>query len=240
MENDPSDKISHFATTRWSLIIDAVSEGDEQAASGLAALCEIYWLPLYRYLRRTEKSSQDAEDLVQGFFATLLEKNGLRLADQEQGRFRAFLLGSLKNYAAKQWRKDHQLKRGGFTEHLSIDWESAEEGLKFEPSHQLSPDKLFDRDWALTLLEKVLDDLSAEEGDHFTQWKDYLSIQGDHIPYHDLARESGMTQGAIRVAVHRLRKLYRRRLKMEIARTLTDPAKVDQEFQSLIAALRGE
>lgn len=122
MENNPRAKISNFATTRWSLIIAAASEGDEQTASDLA--------------------------------------------DQEQGRFRAFLLGALKNYVAKQWRKDHQLKRGGFSEHLSIDWQSAEEGLKFEPAHQLSPDKLFDRDWAHTLLEKVLDDLSAEEGDH--------------------------------------------------------------------------
>lgn len=112
MEKAQPRKDSHFVTTRWSLVIDAASEGDTQAASSLAALCEIYWLPLYRYLRRTGKNSQNAEDLVQGFFASLLEKNGLRLADQEQGRFRAFLLGALKNYAAKEWRKDHQLKRG--------------------------------------------------------------------------------------------------------------------------------
>ncbi|MEN8847249.1 MAG: sigma factor [Akkermansiaceae bacterium] len=112
MEKAQPRKDSHCVTTRWSLVIDAASEGDTQAASSLAALCEIYWLPLYRYLRRTGKNSQDAEDLVQGFFASLLEKNGLRLADQEQGRFRAFLLGALKNYAAKEWRKDHQLKRG--------------------------------------------------------------------------------------------------------------------------------
>lgn len=112
MEKAQPRKDSHFVITRWSLVIDAASEGDTQAASGLAALCEIYWLPLYRYLRRTGKNSQDAEDLVQGFFASLLEKNGLRLADQEQGRFRAFLLGALNNYAAKEWRKDHQLKSG--------------------------------------------------------------------------------------------------------------------------------
>ncbi len=241
MEKNQATRISDFATTRWSLVLDAASGGDEQAASaGLAALCEIYWLPLYRYLRRTGRSCPDAEDLVQGFFASLVEKNGLRLADKEQGRLRAFLLGALKNYAAKQWRKDHQLKRGGFTEHLSIDWKSAEDGLQFEPAHQLSPDKLYDRDWAHTLLEKVLDDLSSEEGQQFTQWKEYLSVQGEHIPYHDLARESGMSEGAIRVAVHRLRKLYRRRLKREIGRTLTDTAKVDQEFQALLSALRGD
>ena len=241
MEKNRATRTSDFATTRWSLVIDAASKGDEQTASaGLAALCEIYWLPLYRYLRRTGKSCPDAEDLVQGFFASLIEKNGLRLADQKQGRLRAFLLGALKNYAAKQWRREHQLKRGGFSEHRSIDWKSAEEGLQLDPAHQHSPDKLYDREWAHTLLEKVLDDLSAEEGQQFSRWKDYLSVQGEQIPYHDLANESGMSEGAIRVAVHRLRKLYRRRLKMEIARTLTDAGNVEREFQALLSALRGE
>ncbi len=140
-------------------------------------MCETYWPPLYRYVRRLGRTAQDAEDLTQGFFARLLEKDGLRLADRNRGRFRAFLLGSLKHYMANEWRRDHRLKRGGFATHLSIDWKDAETGLGLEPEDHRSPDKLYDRDWAMALLDKVLDDLAEEEKDlDFARWKPFLGV----------------------------------------------------------------
>ena len=197
-----------FATTRWTLVCEAARGGDTEAVGALEALFGTYWQPLYRYLRRLGRTAQDAEDLVQGFFAHLLCQNGLRLADRDRGRFRAFLLGSLKNYMANDWQREHRLKRGGYATHLSIDWRDAETGLGLEPADRRSPDRLYDRDWAMTLLDKVLDDLAREEKD-FARWKPFLSVRSDGLSYAKIAGDFGMTEGAARVAVHRLRKRYR-------------------------------
>jgi len=175
---------------------------------------------------------------VQGFFAHLLQQNGLRLADRERGRFRAFLLGSLKHYMANDWQREHRLKRGGFAPHLSFDWKHAETGLNLEPEDRRSPDKLYDRDWAMVLLDKVLDELALEEKDSdFALWKPFLSMSSARLPYADIAAEFGMTEGAARVAVHRLRKRYRQRLRDEIGRTLAFDDLVEDEMRSLFAAL---
>ena len=173
---------------------------------------------------------------MQGFFAHLLEHAGLRLVDRSKGRFRAFLLGSLKNYLANEWQREHRQKRGGFATHLSIDWNSAESG--FDPADSRSPDRLYDRDWAVTLLDKVLDDMSREELD-FERWKPFLSMSSDHLPYAEIAEQFDMTEGAARVAVHRLRKRYRHRLREEIGRTLAGDEQVEDEMRALFAALAG-
>ena len=225
-----------FATTRWTLVCDAARGGDTGAVGALGDLFGTYWPPLYRYVRRLGRTAQDAEDAVQGFFAHLLSHDGLRLADRDQGRFRAFLLGSLKNYMANEWRREHRLKRGGFATHLSIDWKEAETGLGTEPEDRRSPDRLYDRDWAVALLDKVLDELASEEKD-FAFWKPFLSISGDRLSYAAIAADSGLTEGAARVAVHRLRKRYRQRLREEISRTLADEQLVEEEMRSLFAAL---
>ncbi|MDR3402030.1 MAG: sigma-70 family RNA polymerase sigma factor [Chthoniobacter sp.] len=227
-----------FVTTRWTLVCDAARGGDTDAVEALGALFRTYWPPLYRYVRRLGRTEPDAEDLVQGFFAHLLQLDGLRLADRDRGRFRAFLLGSLKHYMANDWEREHRLKRGGFSTHLSIDWKDAETGLGLEPEDHRSPDKLYDRDWAMALLDKVLNDLSAEEKElDFTRWKPFLSVSSAHLPYADIAAEFGITEGAARVAVHRLRKRYRQRLRDEIGRTLADEKLVEEEMRSLFAAL---
>lgn len=227
-----------FATTRWTLVCDAARGGDTGAVGALGALFGTYWQPLYRYVRRLGRSTQDAEDLVQGFFSHLLQQNGLRLVDRDRGRFRAFLLGSLKHYIANEWQRDHRLKRGGFAIQVSTDWRDAETGLGLEPEDNRSPDKLYDRDWATALLEKVLDDLALEEtGSDFTRWKPFLSVNSTHLSYADIAAEFGVTEGAARVAVHRLRKRYRQRLRDEIRRTLEDEHLVEDEMQSLFIAL---
>lgn len=227
-----------FATTRWTLVCEAVRGGDPQATEALGSLFGTYWPPLYRYVRRSGKSRHDAEDLVQGFFAHLLERNGLRLADPDRGRFRAFLLGSLKHYLANEWQREHRLKRGGFATHLSIDWQDAEHGLSLEPEDTRSPDRLYDREWAVTLLDKVLDDLERGEKDgEFARWKPFLGMSSARISYAGIAEAFHMTEGAARVAVHRLRKRYRQRLREEIARTLSEDQDVEEEMRSLFAAL---
>jgi RNA polymerase sigma factor (sigma-70 family) len=234
----PEPKETLFFTTRWTEVCLAAEGGDTQAAAALEALFESYWQPLYRYVRRLGQPAPDAEDLVQGFFAKMLEYGSLRLADRARGRFRAFLLGSLKNYMANEWQRAHRQKRGGFAPHLSIDWKRAETGLGIEPMDSRSPDLLYDRDWAVTLLDKVLDDLAGEEaaGD-FERWKPFLSMSSGHLSYAAMAAEFGMTEGAARVAVHRLRKRYRQRLRDEISLTLADDQCVEDEMRALFAAL---
>ena len=235
MSSSSSDQ-TLFATTRWTLVCDAAHAGNQTAAEAMGTLFSTYWQPLYRYLRRLGHSAADSEDLVQGFFALLLEKDGLRLVDRSKGRFRAFLLGALKHYLANQWQREHRLKRGGFSPHLSLDWESAETGLRIEPADERSPDLLFDRDWAMTLLDKVMDDLAREEAD-FERWKPFLSLGSQRLPYSEIAAQFGMTEGNARVAVHRLRKRYRQRLRDEISRTLAGEESVEEEMRVLFAAL---
>ena len=225
-----------FATTRWTLVREAAQGGSESARDALGALFLTYWRPLYRFARRQGKPPQDAEDLIQGFFTHLLSQNGLRLADHERGRFRAFLLGSLKNFAANLWQHQHRLKRGGHAAHLSLDWAAAETGLSLAPPDRRSPDRLFDRDWALALLDTVLDELARTEPD-FARWKTWLSVKGDAVPYARIAAEMNLTEGAARVALHRLRKRYREGLRRELGRTLASDALVDDEMRALFSAL---
>ena len=229
-----------FATTRWTVIGEAVRRGDPGALQALDALFTTYWPPLYRYVRRAGRTVADTEDLVQGFLAHLLTHDGLRLVDRSQGRFRAFLLASLKRYMANDWQRAHRQKRGGFVPHLSIDWRDAESGLGAEPADTRSPDLLYDRDWAMALLEKVLGDMSrAEPGLEFDRWKPFLSVSSTKVVYADIAARFGLSEGAARVAVHRLRKRYRHCLRAEIARTLAkeDEAMVEEEMRALFAAL---
>lgn len=227
-----------FATTRWTLVREAAQGGDTQAVAALGELFGTYWPPLYRYARRLGHGASDAEDLVQGFFASLLEQNGLRLADRDRGRFRTFLLASLKNHMAGEWQRDHRQKRGGHASHLSLDWKNAETGLTMELEDPRSPDRLYDREWAMAMLDKVLDDLQREEKDiDFSRWKPFLSVRSDRLAYAEIASRFGMTEGAARVAVHRLRKRYRQRLRDEIGRTLADSQLVEDEMRSLFAAL---
>jgi RNA polymerase sigma-70 factor (ECF subfamily) len=233
-----------FATTRWTLVCEAARGGDTVATEALGALFATYWQPLYRYARRKGKSKEDAEDLVQGFLAHLMEADGLRETDRSKGRFRSFLLASFGNWMINEWKHAARLKRGGGVSQVSFDWESAETGLKLEIPDDRSPDRLFDREWALTLLAKVLDDLEAAseaEGNagQFALLKPCLTADSGRIPYVELAAELGMTEGAARVAIHRLRKRYRSLLNQEIGRTLSSPEAVEDEMRALFTVLAG-
>ncbi len=235
---------SAFSTTCWTLICAAARGGETDAVSALGELFQTYWPPLYRHARRRGKGPADAEDLVQGFFVHLIESEALRATDPARGRFRAFLLTSFNHWMINDWKHASREKRGGGIPALSFDREHAETGLRLEVADESSPDRLFDRDWALALLDKVLRNLEgicrAEGGAaQFAVLKSCLTTNSDRIPYADLAPTLGLSEGAARVAVHRLRKRYRALLNQEIARTLTSPSAVEGELQALFAALSG-
>ncbi|MCX6876580.1 MAG: sigma-70 family RNA polymerase sigma factor [Verrucomicrobia bacterium] len=238
----PGSQPTFFATTRWTLVCDAAQGGDTQALEALGALCGTYWQPLYRYARRKGQSKEDAEDLVQGFFTHLIEARALRDTDRAKGRFRAYLLASFNHWMINKWKHGTRQKRGGGITLLSFDWDSAETGLTLEVADERSPDRLFDREWALTLLGKVLGELEAacraEGGERqFAVLKPCLTADSSRIAYAELAVALGLSEGAARVTVHRLRKRYRALLTAEIARTLASPEAVEEEMRALFAAL---
>jgi RNA polymerase sigma-70 factor (ECF subfamily) len=231
-----------FVTTHWTVVLSAGRKSSPQSDRALGELCQTYWYPLYAYVRRQGKTKEDAEDLVQAFFQKFLEKNYLEGLSAERGKFRAFLLVALKHFLANEWDKSQRQKRGGGTQHLSLDWPGADQRFHLPLADPASPDKTFDREWALTLLERViarLEDECAADGKSqlFNQAKGYLMVGEQAIPYVDGAKVLGLAESAMRVAVHRLRKRYRELLRHEIAQTLEDPAHVGDELRALQAAL---
>ncbi len=211
-----------------------------QSDHALEELCQTYWFPLYAYVRRRGHAKADAEDLTQSFFARFLEKNYLDGLTAERGRFRAFLLASLKHFLANEWDKSQRQKRGGNALHLSLDWQTAD--TQFQVAvNAISPDQEFDREWAVALLAKVIGRLELElaaEGreKQFVELKNFLSAGKGDASYADAAKILSMDEGAVRVAVHRLRKRYRQLLRDEIAQTLIDPVQVEEEMRSLFGA----
>ena len=215
-----------------------------QSDEALGQLCRTYWFPLYAYVRRRGHAKADAEDLTQAFFARFLEKNYLAGLSAGRGRFRAFLLASLKHFLANEWDKSQRQKRGGGVAPLSLDWETADTKFQVAATAEPSPDKAFDREWAVTLLARVIERLRAEcetEGKarQFEQLKVFLTAGKGVASHADVAQALGMDEGAARVAAHRLRKRYRELLRDEIAHTLADPAQVDEEMRALFGAFAG-
>ena len=215
-----------------------------QADVALEELCRTYWYPLYVYVRRQGHSKEDAEDLTQAFFARFLAKNYLEGLRSDKGKFRAFLLASLKHFLANEWDRSQRQKRGGGATTLSLDWQDAEARYQIDPADRLSPDKLYDRAWATALLEQVIARLRAEcaaegRGKVFEQLKPFLTMGKSDMPYAQAAASLGLNEGAARVAVHRLRKRYRELLRQEIAQTLADPANIEEELRALFQAFAG-
>lgn len=240
-ESDASAPRDIFATTRWTVVLTAGRRHTPQSDEALGQLCRIYWFPLYAYVRRRGHTKADAEDSVQAFFARFLAKNYLEGLSAERGRFRAFLLASLKNFLINEWKKSQRLKRGGGDTVLSLDWETADTKFQVADTTEPSPDKAFDREWAVTLLATVIERLRAEcaadgKAKQFDQLKIFLTAGKGVVPHADVARSLGMDEGAVRVVVHRLRKRYRELLRDEIAHTLSDPAQVDEEMRALFGA----
>jgi RNA polymerase sigma-70 factor (ECF subfamily) len=231
-----------FATTHWSVVLQAGQPGAPGYQQALETLCRGYWFPLYAYLRRHGYDSHQAEDYTQAFFCRVLEKQVLRLADSKRGRFRSFLLAALKNFLADERDRARAQKRGGGRKLLSIDFNQAENQYALEPADRLSPEKLFDKSWALTVLERTMACLKTElagknKKELFDHLKIYLTAEKGSIPYRDTAAELNMTEAAVRTAVHRLRRHYRKSLRDEIAQTVTTEDQIDEEIDDLFAAL---
>jgi RNA polymerase sigma-70 factor (ECF subfamily) len=238
----PEPRGDVFVTTRWTVVLSAGRKSSPQSDRALGELCQTYWYPLYAYVRRQDRTKEDAEDLVQAFFARFLEKNYLEGLSAERGKFRAFLLASLKHFLANEWDKSQRQKRGGGAQHLSLDWQGADERFHLDPPDPSSPDKLYDREWALAVLERVItrlrDECTAEgKAELFNQARGYLMVGEAAIPHREAAVTLKLDEGAVRVAVHRLRRRYRELLRDEIAQTLDDPGQVAEELRSLQAAL---
>lgn len=231
-----------FATTQWSVVLRAGQDASPESRKALADLCQAYWYPLYAYVRRRGQQPAEAQDSVQSFFAELLDKQRLQRADRERGRFRSFLLAAFEHFLANQSRAARARKRGGGRPVLSIDFSAAESRYGGEPSHTWTAERIFQRRWAMTLLENAvgrLRDDYARTGrlDVFEQLKDFVGGGPHTPPYHELGERLGMTQGAVKVAVHRLRKRCRDLLRQEIAETVGDPAEIDDELQAFFQAL---
>ena len=208
----------------------------------LETLCKTYWFPLYAYMRRQGYKTHEAEDYAQAFFARLLEKQGLRLADPKHGRFRSFLLAALKNFLANERKRIRAKKRGGGRKVLSLDLENAEGKYALEPADRLSPERLFARSWALTVLARAMEGLRAELAGRnkqklFDSLKVYMTAETGSVPYRDVADKLDMTEGAVRVAVHRMRRRYRELLRDEIAQTVASEEHIDEEIRDLFEAL---
>ena len=233
-----------FAATHWSVVLAARGGDSTRARAAREALCQTYWYPLYAFARRLGQSPHDAEDSVQGFFAICLDKHYLTAAEQAKGRFRSFLLLALKRFMAKERDKSRAGKRGGGQRPIALDGLSAEQRYALEPAEQSSADKLFERRWALTLLEQVLSRLREELAaagrlGAFEQLKEFLLAGGRGTPYKELAARLGTSEGAVKVGVHRLRQRYRELLEEEIANTVASPEEVEEERRYLLAVLSG-
>ncbi len=218
--------------------------GDSSVAfTALEELCGAYWYPLYAHVRRKGHSPPDAQDLTQGFFASLLERQSLRQVNPAKGKFRSFLLASLDHFIANEWRRQSALKRGRGCTTFSLDGVKAEERYRFEPSDGCSPDRLFERRWALTLLERALSGLerecaAAHRADLFQALKGMLSGTPCDQSYAEIAGSLGMTEAGVKKAAQRLRDRYRDLLRQEVGETVSEPGEVDEELRYLCRALQ--
>ena len=231
-----------FSTTSWSVVLTAGQSDLAGAAAAMEQLCRKYWYPIYAFVRRRGSDRQEAEDLTQGFFAHLLEMDTLAKVDRRKGKFRTFLLSALTKYLSNERDKRQTLKRGGRRQIISLDEAAAEESYSLEPVEPSSPEKLFDRRWALTLVNGVLTRLRAEyraagKADLLAQLEPGLTQEAAPGRYPDWAAALGLSEGAVRVALHRLRRRFGELLREEIAQTVANPAEVDEEIRYLFAAI---
>lgn len=244
-EVESSKPENHFLTTHWSAVLLAGRQDTPSAHVALEQLCQTYWYPLYAYVRRRGYSAHDAQDLTQSFFVSLMQRQSLSKADPERGRFRSFILTSMNFFLANEWTKTQAQKRGGGQPSaISLDLVSAEGRFDLEPADPMTPDKAFDKEWAAALLEKVLNQLEEEyrrenKADVFKALKETLAGSRDSQPYAQLAANLNMNEGAVKTAVHRLRKRYRHLVESEIANTVASPQDIADEMRHLFKATAG-
>jgi RNA polymerase sigma-70 factor (ECF subfamily) len=243
-ENEAPSRAGEFNTTQWSMVLLAGQSHASRADAALESLCRTYWNPLYAYVRHRGHSRPDAEDLTQAFFARLLEKKYLKLATQERGRFRSFLLKSLQHFLVNEWVRSRAQKRGGGREIFSFDADVAERQYLQQPAEPLAPERLYGKLWAMTLLERAMDRLGASyaaagKEELFEGLKPLMLSEASREATRDRIRALGLSEGAAKVAIHRLRKRFREFVRAEIAETVATPDEVDGELHCLMAAMTG-
>jgi RNA polymerase sigma-70 factor (ECF subfamily) len=232
-----------FATTHWSVVLAAGQGEAVPAQHALETLCRNYWYPIYVYVRRKGYRPDDAQDLTQEFFAQLISKEHLRSADREKGKFRTFLLAVLEHFLAREWNRAHRQKRGGQFTFLSLDQQRPEERYSIEPADDDTPERIFLRQWARTVLKQTMTALESEseaagKGALFREVRGLLAGEGDSAGYAPIGQRLNMAEGTVRVAVHRLRQRYGELLRNEIAQTVNEPQEIDEEMRYLLSALR--
>ncbi len=242
LRNSASSKKPRFATTHWSVVLAAGKSSSPDQKQALETLCRGYWFPLYAYLRQRGYSTHQAEDYTQAFFTHILEKHDLQTADPKYGKFRSFLLIRLKYFLSDERDRAKAKKRGGGRKIICLGFQNAEDQYTLEPADQLSPEKLFEKSWALTVLERTMERLENEMAKKdkkklFEHLKIYLTTEKDIIPYRNMAKKLKMAEGSVRVTVHRLRRRYRKILRDEIAQTVADEDQIDEEMGHLFDAL---
>lgn len=232
-----------FVTTHWSLVLAAGKGSSFQAEAALEKLCQMYWYPVYAYIRRRGFSEHDAKDLTQDFFARLLKKQAISRADRERGKFRAFLLSSAKNFLANEWDRSQTARRGGGQQFVSLSGPEGEGIYRLEPSDNRTPDRVFERAWATTLLNTVLgrvrDEFAAAGRlELFEQLKVFVWGEKQAQTQAELAGQMKLTEGALQVKIHRFRRRFRELLRVEIAQIVSCPEQIDGEISDLMTALR--
>jgi RNA polymerase sigma factor (sigma-70 family) len=231
-----------FATTRWTLVVAAGREAAPGSREALSELCELYWPPLYSYARRQGNSVEQAQDLTQAFFARFLEKHDVQAADPRRGKFRSFLLTSFKHFLANEYDRERAKKRGGSQVLIALDVETAEARYAADQPGTLTPEALFERQWALGLVDRAMAALSADliasgKAATYNELKGLLIGEKEEGGYAKIAQALGSTEGAVKVTVHRLRRKFRARLRAEIMATVSDDAEIEEELRYLIAVL---
>ena len=234
--------VGHFADTHWSVVLAAGDSTSPQSVEALEKLCRTYWYPLYAFVRRQGRSEHDAKDLTQGFFAHLLERRAFRSVVQHRGRFRSFLLKSLKNYLADQYEHQHAQKRGGGQVPISIDAQEAEQRYQLEPATLDTPERVFEQRWALALLDAVLLRLELEyatagKGSLFSLLRDFLLDTAQGKTYADIAAQVGMSEEAVKKASQRMRQRYQQIIREEISHTVATAGEVEEEMRYLWSVL---
>ena len=250
MSEDKNQRLAHptgavvFATTHWSLVLRAKGGDETAAAAALSSLCQVYWAPLYAFLRRSGHSSHDAEDLVQAFFAKFLQDDFLGDVSQNRGRFRSFLLAALRNFVANHWRESNRIRRGGGQMKILLDVPEQEAICQQEMALIENPERIFDRRWAQTVVQSAAKRLQDEysksgRGNIHHQLQGFLGREGSAEDYQTAGKKLKIAPGAISVAVHRLRHRYRDCIRQEIADTVERPEEIDAEMRYLLELLLG-
>lgn len=238
----PAPRGWDFASTHWSVVLLAGQEHSTQSAAALEQLCRAYWYPLYAFVRREGHGPEAAADLTQEFFSRLLANNGLVAVDRSKGKYRTFLLASMKHLLANEWNRAQTQKRGGGFAHFSLDAAAAEDRYRLDPADELTPERIFERRWAETVIDSVTRRLqgefaAADLSERFEALKIFLMADDDPPSYAEAARRLSMSEGAVRTAIYRLRQRYGELFREEIAQTVSGPQEMEEEIRQFFAAL---